>query len=162
MLVCIHGNVVEFCKERGLTPVEVWTGELSEYRGKHSMLVTDSNISKNEYYYLKGEFLTRGIVLISTRYEDNEELSEYLEYFAARSKGEGRGRQSFGWRVIDGLVVPNPREMAVVRRILELYDEGLTLRAICEDEGVRHIDGRKLSVGTIHRIIKNRRKYEDE
>lgn len=162
MLVCIHGNAVEFCKERGLTPVEVWTGELSEYRGKHSVLVTNSDISKNEYYYLKGELLTRGIVLISTRYEDDQEISEYLEYFAARSKGDGRGRQPFGWRVIDGLIVPNAHEMAVAHRILKLYDEGLTLRAIGEDKEVCHVDGRKLSVGTIHRIIKNRRKYEDE
>lgn len=162
MLVCVHGNCAEFCKERGLTPVEVWTGELSEYRGKHSMIVTDSDIPKHEYYYLKGELLTRGIVLISTRYEDDEEFSEYLEYFAARKKSGRLGRQPFGLCVRDGKVVHNPHQIGVVRRVLELYDEGLTLRAISEDKGVRRPDGRKLSIGTVYNIIKNRRKYEDE
>lgn len=159
MLVCVHGNVAEYCKEKGLTPVEVWSGELSEYRGKQPMLVTDADISKHEYYYLKGDFLTRGIILISTRYEDDEELSEYLKYFAARKKSS---RQPFGLRFRDGRIVRNEREMVVVRRILELHDEGLSLRAIGEDEGVRRPDGRKFSIGTISNIIKNRRKYEDE
>lgn len=161
MLVCVHGNCTEYCKEHGLTPVEVWSGELSKYRGKHSMLVTDADIPKREYYYAKCELLTRGIVLISTRYEDDEDLSEYLEYFAARKKGDRLGRQPFGLRVRDGVIVQNPREMVVVRRILELWDEGLTLRAICEDEGVRRPDGRKFCIATINNIIKNRRKYED-
>ena len=155
MYVCVHGNIAEFCKERGLTPVEVWTGELSEYTGKHSILVTDSDISKQEYTYLKGELLTRGIVLISTKYED----AEYLKYFAERKKP---CRQPFGLRVRDGEIVKNTREMVVVRRILELYDDGLSLRAISEDKDVRRSDGRKLSIGTINNIIKNRRKYEDE
>jgi hypothetical protein len=161
MLVCVHGNVAEYCKAKGLTPVEVWTGELSEYRGKHSMLVTDADISKHEYYYLKCEYLTRGIVLLSTRYEDDEDLMEYIEHFAERNKEKRRGRQPFGLRVRDGKIVKIPREMVVVRRILELYDEGWTLRAISDDESVRRPDGSYISIGTINNIIKNRRKYED-
>ena len=160
MLVCVHGNCTEYCKEKGLIPVEVWSGELSEYRGKHSMLITDADISKKEYYYVKCKLLEKGVVLLSTRYEDDEDLTEYMEYFAARNKKIGR--QPFGLRVRDGKIVKIPREMEVVHRILELYDEGRSLRAISEDESVRRPDGRKLSIGMINNILNNRRKYEDE
>lgn len=162
MLVCVHGNVAEYCKARNMIPVEEWKGELSEYRGETRVLVTDSDISKHEYYYLKGEFRTRGIELISTRHEDDEELSEYIKYFVARQKTGRLGRQPYGWCVRDGDVVAIPSRIAVAKKIIKLYDEGLSLRAICEDESIRHPDGRKFSVSMVHVIVKNRRKYEDE
>jgi hypothetical protein len=142
MMVCAHGNVTEFCAERDMVICDTWDGDIRSYRGPCRVLVTDSDISEQEYYFCKGELLSKGIELISTRYRDDALLSEYLVYANDRRKKRSGGRQAFS-------------DKAVIARIVALRAEGKTLREIREDEGVRHSDGRKLSVSTILNIIRS-------
>ena len=142
MMVCAHGDVAKFCAERDMHIVDVWTGELSEYAGDSPVLVTDADISEHEYYFLKGELLSRGIELISTRYKDDKLLSEFLVYSNSRRKKKYTGRPGFSDR-------------EVIAKILELHSAGLSLRKIQETEGVRWGDGRKLSISTIAKVIES-------
>ena len=140
MMVCAHGNVTEYCKDRDMVICEVWDGDIREYKGDCRVLVTDSDISEQEYYFLKGELLGKGVELISTRYKDNELLSEFLAYSVKRRRVHYRGRR--------------PYDAVVVQRIKELQSSGMTLRAIRDDDIVRRYDGKKLSISTIARILK--------
>ena len=139
MIVCAHGDVTEFCKKHDMSIGDTGTGDLREYSGYCRVLVTDSDISESEYYFLKGEFLAKGIELVSTRYKDDVLMSEYLTYVTARRKSRNGGRRLFS-------------DPAVIQKILELRSAGLSLRAIQEDDEVRH-DGKKLSLSTIKKII---------
>lgn len=161
MIVCGHGNVSDFCAERDMVVCERYEGDLSDYRGSCTVVVSDQDMSEGEYYYLKGSLLNRGIELISTRYKDNPAMLEYLAYMKERQREKYGGRQPFGYYRRNGEVIENPEMMAVVRRILELRDAGITLRGIQEDAGVHHPDGRKISISTIQQIIKNRDRYEN-
>ena len=147
MLVCAHGNVAEYCKEHHMDISDTWNGEIIKYDGVCRVLVTDSDISKNEYYYLKGELLAKGIELISTRHNDESAMTEYLIYATSRKKDKYRGRNVFN----DG---------AVIQKILELRETGLTMREIRDAEGVRRQDGGKLSLSTIQKIINNKKKED--
>ena len=142
MLVCAHGDVEAFCRERGMIVCGVYEGRLEAYAGEIRVIVTDSDMPETEYYYLKGMLLIRGYELISTRYSDNKTLSEYLVYANARRKAKYTGRRSFS-------------DTAVIQRIRELNAAGVSLRKIRETDGVSHPDGRKLSISTISKIIKN-------
>ena len=145
MMVCAHGKVTEFCEKRDMVICDEWNGNLRDYDGPCRILVTDSDISENEYYFLKGELLGRGIELISTRYKDNEGLIEFLMYAHNRRKTRNSGgRQKFD-------------NEEVITRILELREKGLPLRAIRDDVRVRHPDGRKLSISTISNIIRSKK-----
>ena len=141
MMVCAHGNVAEYCKAREMEIVATWDGEILAYNGKIPVLVTDSDITEAEYYYLKGVFLAKGYELISTRYKDNKLLSEYLVYSSKQRKPRTGGRRSFD----DG---------DVIQRVLELRRSGLSLRRIQADDKVRNRDGSVLSISTISKIIK--------
>ncbi len=152
MMVCAHGDVTEFCNARGMVICEVYEGDIREYRGHARVLVTDSDVCESEYYFLKGEMLAKGYELISTRYDDNEMLSQYIRYSVDRRKENRRSRKSLGTR-------DDPASLAVVDRILKLRAAGMSLRAIREDEGVRRADGKKYSVSTIAEVI--RRKNEE-
>ena len=149
MIVCAHGNVTEYCEEHGLMICDTWSGNLREYRGSCRVLVTDSEMSEQEYYFLKGELLAKGYELLSTRYKDNEGLLEFIVYANQRRKDGSGGRRKFEDRV-------------VIDRILELRAAGKTLRAIREDEGVRHLNGNKLSICTISKIIEREKESEKE
>lgn len=140
MMVCAHGNVTDFCKERDMVICDTWSGNLCDYKGPCRVLVTDSDISEAEYYFLKGEMLANGIELISTRYTDEKLLLEYINYANSRRKVKQGGRVLFSDRV-------------VIDRILELRRAGKSLRDIQSDEGVRNKDGGKLSISTISKII---------
>ena len=161
MMVCGHGDVAEYCRERDFLVCEQHTGAIEDYNGISRVLVTDQEMSETEYYALKDMFFSRGIELVSTRYKDSLVMMKYLNYQRENRKRVYGGRQMFGLRRVNGTVVENERAMAVVRRIWELRDAGLTLRAIQSDEGVHHPDGRKLSISTIQVIINNRKKYEE-
>lgn len=150
MIVCAHGEVSEYCKNRDMIIVEQYTGEIENYGGICRVLVTDQEMSSAEYYYLKGKMLADGVEVVSVRYVDSENLS-YDVVKAAEEKRPVRGRRKFG----DG----SEAEMAVVQRIFELKDSGSTLKAISEDPDVRYLDGRKIPVATIQGILKNREKY---
>lgn len=164
MIVCSHGNVSRYCREHGMISVETYVGALEEYDGKPRVLVTDQDMSETEYYYLKGMLLTRGVDLIHTQYRDDEKILEVLAYNAQRQREQHLirygGRQPFGFRKQNGVVVEIPEMMAVARRIIEMKDAGFSLRLIRNDKNVHHPDGRKISVSTIQQIINNREKYE--
>lgn len=159
MIVCGHGNVFDFCKDRDMVVCEVWDGDLESYRGNCRVLVTDQDMSEQEYYYQKGKLLGRGIELISTRYKDDKLMTEFLAYQAERRKEKYGGRQPFGFRRVGDEIREIPEMIAVARKIVEMKDAGATLREIHESEGVCHMDGRKISISTIQQIIKNREKY---
>ena len=161
MLVCKHGEVSAYCAERDMVICEQYTGNLEDYDGNCRVLVTDQRMGENEYYFLKGKLLARGVELVSIWYKDNKLLSEFLAYQAERRKENYNGRQPFGFQRKNGEVTENPEMMKVVRRILDLRDAGMSYRLIREDEGVHHPDGRKISVDTIRQIIKNRGRYEE-
>ena len=164
MIVCSHGNVSEFCREHGMISVAEYVGALEEYDEKPRILVTDRDMSENEYYYLKGLLLARGVDLISTKHKDDEKILSVLTYNVQRQQEQHRirygGRQPFGYRKQNGVVVEIPEMMVVARRIIELRDGGMSLHDIRDVAGIRHPDGRKISVSTIQQIVKNREKYE--
>ena len=146
MMVCAHGDVTEFCNARGMVICEIYEGDIREYRGNARVLVTDSDVSESEYYFLKGEMLAKGYELISTRYDDNEVLSKYIRYSVDRRKDTRRSRKPL-----------YAREDPAVDRILELSAAGMSLRAIREDEGVRRADGKMYSVSTIAEVIRRKK-----
>ena len=150
MIVCAHGEVSEYCENRDMIVVEQYTGDIENYNGVCRVLVTDRDMSAGEYYYLKGKMLARGIELVSTRYVDTENLSHGVVREVAE-KRPIQGRRKFG----DG----SEAEMAVVRRIFEMRDNGSTLKEISENPDVGYLDGRKMPVSTIQVILKNREKY---
>lgn len=143
MLVCAHGDVVDYCDEHSMVICDTWAGKLNEYRGPVRVLVTDSDVSENEYYFLKGELLARGIELISTRHKDNQKLSEYLVYANGRRKTRYHGR-------------PRIADEAVIQRIRELRDKGMTIREIRLADGVCRPDGSRFGISTIHKYIKDK------
>lgn len=161
MMVCAHGNVTEYCETHDMTVCEIWDGEIDDYKGSFPVLVTDREMSENEYYYLKGKMLGRGVELVSTRYKDNKLLTEFLSYQSNRRKEKYGGRQPFGYRRVGNEIREIPEMIDVARKIIMLKDAGATLRQIHECESVHHPDGRKISVSTIQQIIKNRERYED-
>lgn len=140
MMVCAHGNVTDFCKERDMIVCDTWTGDIRDYSGPCRVLVTDSDMTENEYYYRKGEMLARGVELISTKYLDSPKLLEYLVYSNDRRRVERNTR----------MPTTDPK---VVDRIIELRAAKKSLRAIREDEGVRNPDGTKLCISTIRKRI---------
>ena len=150
MIVCAHGEVSEYCKNRDMIIVEQYTGDIENYGGVCRVLVTDQEMSSGEYYYLKGKMLAAGVELVSVKYVDTENLS-YDVVKAVEAKHPGRGRRKFG----DG----SEAEMAVVNRIFELKDAGYKLRAISDDPQVRYLDGRRIPVSSIQVILNNREKY---
>lgn len=150
MIVCAHGEVSEYCKNRGMTICDQHIGNIEDYQGVCRVLVTDQSMGENEFYALKLKMLKRGVELISVDHTD-EAMSEFVSYLAMQKRAGSGGRRKFG----DG----SEAEMAVVRRIFELRDSGYKLRAISEDPKVRYLDGRKMPISTIQVILKNREKY---
>lgn len=162
MRVCAHGDVTEYCETRDMIICEIWDGIIDDYNGSCRILVTDREMSENEYYYLKGKMLGRGIELISTRHKDNKLMTEFLAYQAKRRKRAYSGRQPFGYRRVGNEIREIPEMIDVARKIIMLRDAGATLRKIRDFEGIRHTDGRKISVDTIRQIIANRKRYEND
>ena len=165
MVVCGHGDVSDFCEKHDMVMLMQYDGDIESYRGICRVLVTDRDMSEQEYYFLKGKMLAKGIELISTRHKDTKNMSEFTVYTSRKEmerRGKHTGRYKFGFQRVGEKVVPHPKKMEVVNRILELRDEGCTYRVIREDSRVRHIDGRKLSISTIALIAQNREYYEKE
>lgn len=159
MIVCAHGDVKEFCESKDMLICSEYSGELTDYHGGCHIIVTDQHMEKSEYYYYKDTLMRRGVDLISTEHEDTAEMLEYLAYLAERRREKYGGRQPFGYQRKNGVVIENPALMEVARKIIEMRDEGVTLREIRETPGICHQDGRKIGVSTIQQIIKNREKY---
>ena len=160
MRVCAHGDVAEFCRAHDMTICETWDGRIENYRGSCGVLVSDQSMSENEYYYLKSRLIARGIELISTHHKDDESMVGYLMYASERDKSRYATRLPLGRRWSGGRIVEDAEGMAVVNRIFELRDSGVSYRAIREDEKVRRPDGKMLSLSTIQNIVRNRKFYE--
>ena len=162
MIVCTHGNVDNFCKSRYMIPVCKHDGSIEDYSGVCRILVTDSDFSEKEYYSMKTKMLSRGVELVSTRYEDSEVVSQVIVDSLEKNRhGKNGGRCKFGFQNINGEVKLTEKGGAVVKRIFELRDAGCTYHTIRKDSDVRHPDGRMLAVSTIQVILENRKVYEE-
>ena len=163
MIVCTHGDVDSYCERMMMIPACSYSGEIEEYSGVCRILVTDSKFSEKEYYILKSKMLSRGVELVSTRYEDSELISKFIvESLEKKHPRKHGGRSKFGFRKEDGKDVLTDSGRAVVKRILELRDRGYTYQRISDDEGVHYPDGRSLNISTIQIILQNRKIYEKE
>ena len=166
MIVCGHGNVTEFCRNNGMTVAAQHTGKITDYDGDIKVIVTDTEMCVQEFFYLRMVMLAKGYDVRSVHYPDlDEKLNSFVEYVEVqeriRRKQTYGGRQPFGYRRVRNKVREIPEAIDVARKIIALKDEGATLRQIHECESIHHPDGRKISVSTIQQIIKNREKYED-
>lgn len=163
MIVCTHGNVDNFCRNRYMVPVCRYEGNIEDYSGVCRILVTDSVISEREYYSLKSKMLSQGVELVSTLYEDSEFVSQIIVENLEKNRREKHGgRYKFGFQNVDGELKLTEKGRAVVKRIFELRDAGCSYHTIRRDVGVRHLDGRMLAVSTIQIILENRKVYEKE
>jgi hypothetical protein len=164
MIVCGHGNVTEFCRNNGMTVAAQYTGKITDYDGDIKVIVTDTEMCLQEFFYLRMVMLAKGYDVRSVHYPElDEKLNSFVEYVEVqeriRRKQTYGGRQPFGYRRVRGRVRAVPEVIAMARKIIELRDEGKTLREIYEAPEVHHPDGRKISISTIQQIVKNRDKY---
>lgn len=162
MFVCGHGNVKNYCDGRDMIIVENHDGGLDGYSGICRVVVTDQDMSENEYLYLKKKMLLSGVELVSVWYTDNEDISRHIMYtiqLEREARRKKAGRCLFGQHRVNGEVVPHEEGMKIVRRIIELRDKGLSYRGISNDENVHDLTGRKLGTSTIALIVKNRERY---
>lgn len=159
MVVCAHGEVAVFCEKHNIEILERYSGDLEDYSGNCAVIVTDQQMTREQYESLKCTMFGRGLELISIDWTDDAIILALLWQTVERRKKRG-GRQMFGFTKKNGVVVEIPEMMEVARRVIELRDAGITLKGIRSDGGVKHPDGRKLSVTTIQTIVKNRDKYE--
>lgn len=163
MIVCTQGNVENYCRSRNMIPVSSYDGSIENYSGISRVLVTDRIVTDNEYFSLKSKMLFRGVELISTRHEDTEGVSRFIvENLEKRRGKKSGGRNKFGYQNIGGEIKLTEKGRQVVKRIFELRDQGCTYSRIRDDDNVRHLDGRLLSISTIQIIIENRDFYEKE
>ena len=160
-MVCAHGDVDKFCGEHGLQITERYDGEITRYSGPCTVIVTAQRMDKNEYYYLKMTMLRRKIDVISVYFCDKD-LSDFVEYMSRQRRKKYGGRLPFGLRRVGGEVVKNPHEMAVVHRIVELRESGMSYREIVEHEDVRHEDGRRLTLTMVRNILMNLERYNQD
>lgn len=160
MIVVAHGDVAEFCERHGFTIGSVYTGELEDYRGDGLVVVTDNCANEQEFYYMKLVFLRRRITLISTHWE-NEDLNSFVRYLKNHdTRSKTGGRLPFGYTRIGDIPVLTPAGREVALRIIALREAGAKYSDIQKDDGVHHLDGRRMSVSTIQEILKNRNRYE--
>ena len=163
MIVMAHGAVEDYCKKHGLNICGQYEGRLEDYDGGIPVLVTDSGVDQNEYFYQKYLLLKRGVELVSIHH-CNAEIDAFLTYLHERESGERKktylGRPAFGFIRRGGELIEHPESIAVARKIVKMRDAGSTYREIQEDPTVRAADGRKLSISTIQVILRNRAKYE--
>ena len=161
MNVAAHGNVDAYCEAHGMVIVERYSGDVLEYRGDCSVLVTDNCEDQNEYYFVKYRLMLRKIELVSTHWSDAgvEDFVRYLgEREMARRRDKYTGRMAFGFYRANGVTVADPAGIAIARRIISLRDAGKKYREIADE--VTYPDGRKMSISTIQVILRNRSKYE--
>ena len=141
----------------------------------------------NVYYYYKMMLMKKDIKLISIA-EDFGQFGVFanmLEAFTlcvaemerdninkrtsagrkvkAGKGGYSGGRAPMGYKVQDGELVINPDEAAVVRKIFELRDNGVTMMEIVSTlnkEGYQTRNGGEFVISTVQSILNNRRTYE--
>ena len=158
MIVCSHGNVEAYCKEYDMIATETFNGEILDYDGICRVIVTDQEMTENEYYSLKGLMLTKGYELVSVHHTDKRCLVDLILHMIAKeleSRKKYSGRYMFGTNA-DGWI-PGMRD--VVMKILELKKMGFSLRQIQACPDVHHPDGRSLSISTIQNVVKREEEY---
>lgn len=160
MVVCVHGEITEYCEQHDMIVADRYDGALEDYTGGCPVIVTSQEMPAPEYLWLKARLWARGYELVSTQHRDDPVFAEYLLSLRRKNREKHGGRVTFGFQMKDGVKIPHPENMKVARRILELRDAGCTLKQIHEDEGVHKQDGGRLSISTIQVIIKNRERYE--
>lgn len=160
MVVCGHGEVRGFCAQHEMEIFERHRGNLEDYNGSCSVLVTDMKMSREEYEDWKCLMFARGVELVSTEWTDDEFILRLLHSQVRQRKQRG-GRQRFGFYRKNGRVCEIPELIVVARRIISLRDQGCTLRQIQQDSEVHHLSGRTICISTIQQIIKNREVYKD-
>ena len=159
MVVCAHGEVAKFCEEHEMKILESYSGSLEDYKGNCPVVVTGMVMSRPEYDSLKCTLFSRGVELVSTEWTDDEVILRLL-HNQVEQRGKRGGRQMFGFYKRKGLIVENPGQIAVARRVIGLRDAGMTLRDIRQHPDVRHLDGTEISMSTIQTILRNREAYE--
>lgn len=151
MNIAVHRNAVV---PTGMRVVERYHGEIEEYDGSCSILYTDQELGKNEYYYLKYKLLRRRIELIHKHWND-EDLNDFVVYLNLRESGRWHGgRLPYGFMRRNGVVIEDAVKIVRARKIIELHDEGVAYRVIRE-----RVEGCP-SLNTVYRIVKNRERYE--
>lgn len=159
MIVCAHGDVAGFCEKHEIEIMESYDGDLEDYSGNCVVIVTNQQMTREQYEYLKCTMFGRGVELVSTDWTDDAIIVALLRQTVDRRKRRG-GRNPFGYRKENGEFVEIPMLIEVARDVIKLRDAGHTLRYIRDHEDIRHLDGKKISMSTIQLIIKNRDKYE--
>lgn len=159
MVVCAHGDVDKFCEKHKIEILERYNGDLEDYIGNCVVIVTDQQMTREQYESLKCTMFGRGLEVISTEWTDDAIILALLRQTVDRRKRRG-GRNPFGYRKEDGELVEIPMLIDVARDVIRMRDAGRTLKYIRDHEDIRHLDGKKISMSTIQLIIKNRRMYE--
>jgi hypothetical protein len=159
MVVCAHGEVAGFCENHEMEILEKYEGDLSDYKGKCSVVVTSEKMTREEYESLKCLLFGRGYELVSVDWTDDAIILALLRQTIESRKKRG-GRQIFGFYKKNGVIAEIPEVIVVARKVIELRDKGWTLRDIQKHVDVRHPDSGELGLSTIASIIKNRDKYE--
>lgn len=159
MVVCAHGDVSRFCEEHEMEILEKYEGDLNDYKGNCTVIVTDQQMTREEYESLKCVLFGRRIELVSVDWTDDMIILALLRNQVIQ-RGKRGGRQMFGFYKKNGVIAEIPEKIAVARRIIALRDAGFFLREIQSHKDVRHPDGGEIGLSTIEAIIKNRDKYE--
>lgn len=159
MIVCSHGNVGDYCKEYDMIATETHTGEILDYDGICRVIVTDQEMTENEYYSLKGLMLSKGYELVSVHHTDKRCLVNLIIHMTAKDlearKKKFAGRYMFGTNA-DGWI-PGMRD--VVMKIFDLKEVGFSLRQIKACPDVHHPDGRSVSISTIRNVLEKKEEY---
>jgi site-specific DNA recombinase len=77
-----------------------------------------------------------------------------------RELGQVCGHPPYGFRAVDGRLVPDPEEQSIIRRILELRSQRLSIYEIAEilkREGRVNRRGRAIAKTQVHSIIQQRK-----
>lgn len=159
MIVCAHGDVAVFCEKHRMRILETYTGDLRNYKGNCPVIVTNQQMTREEYEELKCELFGRRVEMVSVDWTDGAVIMALLRKQVAQ-RGKRGGRQPFGFYKKNGVITEIPEVIAVARKVIELRDKGYSLRDIKDRSDIRHPDGGELGLSTIQAIVKNREKYE--
>lgn len=141
----------------------------------------------NVYFYFKMLLKKRDIELISVSEDFGQygPMAHFLEAFTmcvaelerenitkrtsagrvvkAKQGGYAGGRLPYGYKVTDGMLVVEPGEAEVVRKVFELRNSGMKLREITDvlcEMGVRTQTGKEFTISTVQNILKNEKVYK--
>ena len=168
---------------------EIIYGEVSNPPFEAVIVAKSDRVARdiNVYYYYKMMLMKKNIKLISIA-EDFGQFGVFanmLEAFTlcvaemerdninkrtsagrkvkAGKGGYSGGRAPLGYKVQDGGLVINPDEAAIVRKIFEMRDNGMTMMEIVSTlnkEGIQTRNGGEWVISTVQSILNHRKTYE--